>query len=256
MDKDLIANWRAPPAWTRRWRNSPTMSPIAAGQAIGNAGGIAYPTDPAAEPWPPMRAGNRTMNAADRLHWLTAAEATRAFAAAQALPGRAAARRCWRASIGSTRSCIAFIRLDADAAMDAARAAEARDRRRPRPRAAARRAGRHQGHHRRRRPADHLPFEDPARQRARPRTRWWSPSCGRPARSSWASCPRTNSPSAAPASTCRSRRRATRGTRSIIPAAHRPAPAPASAPGCSRWRSAPTPADRCAIRPAPAASSD
>ena len=56
--------------------------------------------------------------------------------------------------------------------MAAARAAEARDRRRPRPRPAARHAGRHQGHHRRRRPADHLPLEDPARQhRARP-TRW------------------------------------------------------------------------------------
>jgi hypothetical protein len=29
----------------------------AAGQALGNAGVVAVPTDPAAEPWPPMRAG-------------------------------------------------------------------------------------------------------------------------------------------------------------------------------------------------------
>lgn len=29
----------------------------AAEQGLGNAGRIAYPTDPAAEPWPPMRPG-------------------------------------------------------------------------------------------------------------------------------------------------------------------------------------------------------
>ena len=29
----------------------------AAEQGLGNAGIIQYPTDPAAEPWPPMRAG-------------------------------------------------------------------------------------------------------------------------------------------------------------------------------------------------------
>ena len=133
--------------------------------------------------------------------------------------------------------------------MDAARAAETRDRRRTRARPAARRAGRHQGHHRCRRPADHLPFEDPGRQRRRCGRGGDRRSCARPARSSWASCPRTNSPSAGRASTCRSRRRAIRGTRSIIRAARLPAPAPASAPGCSRWRWAPTPADRCAIRP-------
>ena len=39
------------------------------------------------------------------------------------------------------------------------------------------------------------------------------------------------------------------------PAAPPPAPSPAAAPGCSRWRSAATPAGRCATRPAPAASS-
>jgi len=30
---------------------------LAAQQALGNQGAIEFPTDPAAEPWPPMRAG-------------------------------------------------------------------------------------------------------------------------------------------------------------------------------------------------------
>ncbi len=30
----------------------------AAAQAMNNAGAVQYPTDPAAEPWPPMRAGD------------------------------------------------------------------------------------------------------------------------------------------------------------------------------------------------------
>ena len=64
------------------------------------------------------------------------------------------------------------------------------------------------------------------RPRAIPRSWWttsprpmrrWSRSCARLARSSWASSPPTSSPSAARASTCRSRRRAIRGTRIIIP---------------------------------------
>lgn len=29
----------------------------AAAQALNNAGAVRYPTNPAAEPWPPMRAG-------------------------------------------------------------------------------------------------------------------------------------------------------------------------------------------------------
>ena len=43
--------------------------------------------------------------------------------------------------------------------------------------------------------------------------------------------------------------------RCTIRAGRRPDPAPVSQPGCSRSRSAPTPADRCAILPVPAASS-
>jgi hypothetical protein len=30
---------------------------VAAAQAMNNTGGVRTPTDPAAEPWPPMRAG-------------------------------------------------------------------------------------------------------------------------------------------------------------------------------------------------------
>jgi hypothetical protein len=30
----------------------------AAAQAMNNAGAVRYPADPAAEPWPPMRAGD------------------------------------------------------------------------------------------------------------------------------------------------------------------------------------------------------
>ena len=57
-----------------------------------------------------------------------------------------------------------------------------------------------------------------------------------------------SSPLAARASTCRFRRRAIRGTRSIIRAGRRPARVPACARGCFRWRSVQTPAVRCATR--------
>ena len=58
MDKATDANcWRGAPASTRRWRNSPTTSTAAAKQAANVAEKIKAPTDPAAEPWPPMRAG-------------------------------------------------------------------------------------------------------------------------------------------------------------------------------------------------------
>ena len=129
------------------------------------------------------------------------------------------------------------------------------DRRGPAARAAARRAGRHQGHHRCRRPADDLPFEDPDRQCRRGRCGLRRRACAAPARSCWASSRRTNSRSAARASICRGRRRATRGTPTIIPAARPRARGRASRPGCFRWRWAATPAAACAIRPAPAASS-
>ena len=67
--------------------------------------------------------------------------------------------------------------------------------------------------------------------------------------------PPMNLPSAGRASTCRGRRRAIRGTRIFIPVARPPAPAPALRPGCFRRLWAPIPAVPCAIRPAPAASS-
>ena len=58
-----------------------------------------------------------------------------------------------------------------------------------------------------------------------------------------------NSPSAARPSTCPSRRRATPGTPRIIRAAPPPAPAPRSPRGCCRRRWGRIPAGRCATRP-------
>ena len=195
-----------------------------------------------------LAADARGDRAVSELHWLTAAEAARRVRRPPPLAGRTAERAA--GAHRAARSEAARLHPAGCRCRDGRRArGRDRDRRGPRARAAARRAGRHQGHHRCRRPADHLPFEDPASTTSPRPMRWWSRSCARPARSSWASCRPTSSPSAARASTCRSRRRATRGTPTIIRAARRPAPAPACAPGCSRWRSAPTPADRCAIRP-------
>ena len=213
----------------------------------GNAAAaIEVPTDPRGRALAADARGDRAMS---ELHWLTAAEAARAFAARELSPVELLTALLDRIERLDPK-LNAFIRLDAEAAMDGRARGRDRDRRGPAARTAAWRAGRHQGHHRCRRPADDLPFEDPDRQRRDGRRGRASRSCAAPARSSWASCRRTNSPSAARASTCRGRRRATRGTRTIIPAARRPARAPACAPGCSRWRSAPTPAAACAIRPA------
>ena len=50
----------------------------AAEQALSNQASSIIPTDPAAEPWPPDARGYRAVS---ELHWLTAAEAPRAFAA-------------------------------------------------------------------------------------------------------------------------------------------------------------------------------
>ena len=105
------------------------------------------------------------------LHWLTAAEAARAFAARELSPVELLTALLARIE-RLDPELHAFIRLDADAAMDAARAAETEIAAGRSARAAARRAGRHQGHHRCRRAADHVPLEDPGRQcRARPTRR-------------------------------------------------------------------------------------
>jgi len=114
----------------------------------------------------------------------------------------------------------AFIRLEADAAMQAAKAAEAEAM-----------TGRLRG------PLHGVPVGikdiiDVAGYRpraiprsckttSRPPTPSACKSCAVPAPSSWASSRRMNSPSAGRASTCRGRRRAIRGTPTIIPAARR-----------------------------------
>ncbi len=57
MDKDLIAKLARAAGLDKALAEFPDDVALAATQALGNQGAIEYPTDPAAEPWPPMRAG-------------------------------------------------------------------------------------------------------------------------------------------------------------------------------------------------------
>jgi len=57
MDKELIATLARAAGLEKALAEFPADVAAAAEQALGNQGGIAYPADPAAEPWPPMRAG-------------------------------------------------------------------------------------------------------------------------------------------------------------------------------------------------------
>jgi hypothetical protein len=57
MDKELIAKLARAAGLGKALAEFPEDVAIAAQQALGNQGGINYPTDPAEEPWPPMRAG-------------------------------------------------------------------------------------------------------------------------------------------------------------------------------------------------------
>jgi hypothetical protein len=57
MDKDLIIALARAAGLDKAVAEFPDDVLIAAQQAFGNAGAIAVPTDPATEPWPPMRAG-------------------------------------------------------------------------------------------------------------------------------------------------------------------------------------------------------
>lgn len=57
MDKDLIVKLVYAAGLDKAWAEFPDDVTLAAGQALGNQGAIDYPADPAAEPWPPMRAG-------------------------------------------------------------------------------------------------------------------------------------------------------------------------------------------------------
>ena len=56
MDKELIAKLAQAAGLGKALAEFPDDVALAAEQALGNQGAIAYPTDPAAEPWPPMRA--------------------------------------------------------------------------------------------------------------------------------------------------------------------------------------------------------
>ena len=57
MDKELIAKLAHVAGLDKALAEFPEDVAIAAEQALGNQGAITYPIDPAAEPWPPMRAG-------------------------------------------------------------------------------------------------------------------------------------------------------------------------------------------------------
>jgi hypothetical protein len=57
MDKELIAKLARAAGLDKALAEFPDDVALAAVQALGNKDGIAYPNDPAAEPWPPMRAG-------------------------------------------------------------------------------------------------------------------------------------------------------------------------------------------------------
>ena len=57
MDKELVATLARAAGLEKALAEFPDDVNAAAEQALGNQGGIAYPADPAAEPWPPMRAG-------------------------------------------------------------------------------------------------------------------------------------------------------------------------------------------------------
>ena len=57
MDKQLIAKLAQQAGLDKALAEFPADVAIAAEQALGNQGAIQYPTDPSAEPWPPMRAG-------------------------------------------------------------------------------------------------------------------------------------------------------------------------------------------------------
>jgi uncharacterized protein YihD (DUF1040 family) len=57
MDKQLIAKLAQQAGLQKALAEFPDDVAIAATQALGNQGAIRYPAEPAAEPWPTMRAG-------------------------------------------------------------------------------------------------------------------------------------------------------------------------------------------------------
>jgi len=57
MDKDLVAKLAHAAGLDKALAEFPEDVAAAAEQALGNRDAIRYPTDPAAEPWPPMQPG-------------------------------------------------------------------------------------------------------------------------------------------------------------------------------------------------------
>lgn len=57
MDKELVSALARGAGLEKALRAFPADVEAAAAQALTNAGVVQSPTDPAAEPWPPMRVG-------------------------------------------------------------------------------------------------------------------------------------------------------------------------------------------------------
>ncbi len=57
MDQQLLVALAKAAGLEKALAEFPDDVAAAAEQALNNAGSVKYPTDPAAEPWPPMRAG-------------------------------------------------------------------------------------------------------------------------------------------------------------------------------------------------------
>ena len=57
IDAQLVATLARAAGLERALAEFPEDVAAAAEQGLGNAGIVLYPTDPAAEPWPPMQAG-------------------------------------------------------------------------------------------------------------------------------------------------------------------------------------------------------
>ena len=57
MDRELIERLARAAGLDEALKRFPDDVAVAAEQAMGNRDAIDYPTDPATEPWPPMRAG-------------------------------------------------------------------------------------------------------------------------------------------------------------------------------------------------------
>jgi hypothetical protein len=57
MNQPLLADLARAAGLDKALDDFPDDVAAAAAQAMNNAGVVRFPTDPAAEPWPPMRAG-------------------------------------------------------------------------------------------------------------------------------------------------------------------------------------------------------